>query len=90
MLRAYLSRYQFDSGRNSRLESECKAECKGNDLIQGGRTRLRDHVTRMLTSQQFFVTFILCVAVWYLVYIGKSKPEGINSCAFDFCVLQNY
>ena len=34
--------------------------------------------------------FVLSIAVWCSVYIGKSKPEGINSSVFDFCVLQKY
>ena len=34
------------------------------------------------------VYFVPCVAVLCLVYIGKSKPEGINRSAFEFCVLQ--
>ena len=31
------------------------------------------------------VYFVPCVAVWCLVYISKSKPEGINSSVFVFC-----
>ena len=41
-----------------------------------------------LINLSIFLFF--CIAVWCLVYIGKSKPGGINSSAFDFCVLQNY
>ena len=47
-LRTYQSRYQFDSGRNSQLESECK----GNGLIRHSIYR-SDTVRIQLVSPRY-------------------------------------
>ena len=64
-----------------------------NQIIYGSHLNYFGSIYEYFTLQKLLTIryiFILCVAVWCLVYMGKSKPEGINSSTFDFCVLQNY